>query len=338
MKILAAVTLIAATTLCAQTPTERLTAMTKSTGLANVTGKPWHLKADVTVFDDAGKNPSPGTLEIWHSDYGMRVTYNFGATTVTELKVGPDTHSSSTGPELPHRAIEVFDQLMHPGPSTEEIAESTVELEKHNFGKVSFDCIYLAQPIADRKPVPLGLFPTYCLQADNVLRTSYDYATRSVLINGAGKFLDVSIPTQLSIVDDSKTVATAKVTALGTYVPDQAQFEPTHDMESLQYLRIGGGVAAKSVISKVQPIYPPDARQHHITGTVILHGTIGRDGHVHNLRVASAPDPQLALAALQCVRYWTYKPYLLNDRPTEIDTTFSIGFGIGEIHETGIRH
>ena len=65
-----------------------------------------------------------------------------------------------------------------------------------------------------------------------------------------------------------------------------------------------------------------------MTGTVVLHAIIGRDGHIHTLRVVATPDVDLATAALAAVRTWTYRPYLLNGEPVEIDTTVIVNFAL----------
>ena len=82
------------------------------------------------------------------------------------------------------------------------------------------------------------------------------------------------------------------------------------------------------LLEKVPPVYPPEARAKHISGTVVLHAIIGKDGHIASLSVLSGPDI-LAEAAMDAVRQWIYKPYLLNGEPTEIDSTMTLNFNIG---------
>ena len=66
----------------------------------------------------------------------------------------------------------------------------------------------------------------------------------------------------------------------------------------------------------VDPVYPPDAEQKHIEGTVRLHATIGMDGSIKDLQPLSGP-PSLLPAALTAVREWRYNPTLLNGQPIE---------------------
>jgi protein TonB len=92
--------------------------------------------------------------------------------------------------------------------------------------------------------------------------------------------------------------------------------------------RISGGVMAGQNLTKVAPVYPAEARAAHVSGAVVLHAIIGKDGTVENLTVISGPE-MLRASALDAVRQWTYKPYLLNGEPTEVDTTITVNYNFG---------
>jgi protein TonB len=61
---------------------------------------------------------------------------------------------------------------------------------------------------------------------------------------------------------------------------------------------------------------------------VVLHALISKTGTIDNLSVVSGPE-MLRAAALDAVRTWRYKPYLLNGEPTEVDTTVTVNFNFG---------
>jgi TonB family protein len=90
-------------------------------------------------------------------------------------------------------------------------------------------------------------------------------------------------------------------------------------------ISISAGVAAGLIISKVQPVYPIDAKKAGVSGTVVLSAVIGTDGTIQNLRVVSGPD-LLRQAALDAAKQWRYRPYLLNYDPVEVRTTINITF------------
>ena len=86
-------------------------------------------------------------------------------------------------------------------------------------------------------------------------------------------------------------------------------------------VRISGGVMAGQLISRVDPVYPDTDAE----GSVVLHAIIAPDGTVQQLAVISGPPP-LQQAAVDAVRQWVYKPYLLNGEPTAVDTTITVNF------------
>lgn len=92
--------------------------------------------------------------------------------------------------------------------------------------------------------------------------------------------------------------------------------------------RIAGGVMAGQILTKVQPVYPADARAAHVSGTVVMHAIIARDGTVKNLQVISGPE-MLRASAVEAVSQWTYRPYTLNGEPTEVDTTITVNYNFG---------
>jgi TonB family protein len=65
-------------------------------------------------------------------------------------------------------------------------------------------------------------------------------------------------------------------------------------------VRISQGVAAALVVDKVQPAYPPDAREQQIQGNVLLHVIIGKEGNVENVQLITG-HPLLASAAINAV-------------------------------------
>jgi protein TonB len=93
-------------------------------------------------------------------------------------------------------------------------------------------------------------------------------------------------------------------------------------------IRVGGNVQAAALVRQVTPVYPQIARTAHISGTVVLHAIIAKDGTIQELQYVQGP-PLLMRAAMDAVREWRYKPTLLNGEPVEVDTTISVVFSLG---------
>jgi len=92
-----------------------------------------------------------------------------------------------------------------------------------------------------------------------------------------------------------------------------------------QRVRVSQGVSQGLLIHRVQPSYPPLARQARVQGTVVLQALIGKDGTIQNLHVVSG-HPMLTSSALEAVKQWRYKPYYLNGEPVEVETTVNVVF------------
>ncbi|MGA9800497.1 MAG: TonB family protein [Terriglobales bacterium] len=92
-----------------------------------------------------------------------------------------------------------------------------------------------------------------------------------------------------------------------------------------QMLRISQGVSEGLVIKRVQPVYPPQARQMHIEGKVELQANISASGSISSVKQLSG-DPMLGRAAIDAVRQWRYKPYFLNGDPVAVETQITVNF------------
>ena len=90
-------------------------------------------------------------------------------------------------------------------------------------------------------------------------------------------------------------------------------------------IRVGGNVQAARITHRVMPVYPEQASEDRIAGTVQLEAIITRDGAVRQLRVVEG-HPLLAEAAVEAVRQWQYRPTLLNGVPVEVLTFIAVTF------------
>jgi protein TonB len=78
----------------------------------------------------------------------------------------------------------------------------------------------------------------------------------------------------------------------------------------------------------VQPQYPPIAKIAHASGTVVLRAIISKTGTIQQLSVASSTNHMFDESAIDAVKQWRYKPYILNNEPTEVDTTITVNFAL----------
>jgi len=92
-----------------------------------------------------------------------------------------------------------------------------------------------------------------------------------------------------------------------------------------QRVRVSQGVTEGLLTRRVQPTYPPLAKTARIQGDVVLNAVISKNGSIENLRVMSG-HPMLVTSALDAVKQWKYRPYVLNGEPVEVETTITVKF------------
>lgn len=100
---------------------------------------------------------------------------------------------------------------------------------------------------------------------------------------------------------------------------------PVPQLGTPQRVRVSSGVEQDLLASKVNPVYPPDAKAQRIQGLVLMRLVISKEGNVESAELISG-HPLLAPAAIDVVKQWKYKPYLLNNVPVEVETQVQVNF------------
>ena len=129
-------------------------------------------------------------------------------------------------------------------------------------------------------------------------------------------------------VPDGKPCNTPECVPGGTSDSTKKEEEPEPEAEPPPpepSPRVGGDVKQAKLIHKVEPVYPPLAKQNRIQGNVVLEGIIGLNGKIHNIKVVSG-HPLLTQSAIDAVKQWIYEPATLNNEPIEVKTTITVKF------------
>ena len=91
-------------------------------------------------------------------------------------------------------------------------------------------------------------------------------------------------------------------------------------------IRVSGNVQAAKLVKKVNPSYPPEAKQARVQGTVRMRAVIGKEGDILGLTLLMSPSPELARSAMEAVNQWKWQPTLLNGQPVEIQTDIDVNY------------
>jgi TonB family protein len=138
---------------------------------------------------------------------------------------------------------------------------------------------------------------------------------------------------QLNVIEMRRSLEAAKQAQLmasnversATEVPSTTAPEQPNPEGAV---RVSSGVMVNLIASQPNPVYPPIAKAAHVQGVVVLHAIISKEGTVEKLTVISGP-PMLTQSAMDAVQKWTYRPYLLNGQPVEVETTINVNYTYG---------
>ena len=111
--------------------------------------------------------------------------------------------------------------------------------------------------------------------------------------------------------------------------PPQPKPAPAADPNVARQVRIPQGMSVGLLIKKVQPVYPPEAKHDHLQGTVRLRAVINKTGDVADLEVIDGPIG-LVVSAVNAVRKWKYRPYLLNGEPVAVQTEIVVNYALSQ--------
>jgi protein TonB len=105
---------------------------------------------------------------------------------------------------------------------------------------------------------------------------------------------------------------------------DLSAFAPPPPPAPVRPLRVSER-SEGDLIHRVKPTYPLLAREARIQGSVKLRAIISKTGTIENLSIVNG-HAMLVASAIEAVRQWRYRPYLLNGEPIEVETEITVNF------------
>jgi TonB family protein len=162
-----------------------------------------------------------------------------------------------------------------------------------------------------------------------------------ILIDNEGKVKDASVLTGDALLSNAALTAVkqwkfrpyllkdehveVETTATVEYTADPPFVITPKPFQGPRKVRVSQGVLEKSIVRRVEPQYPSEAKANHIQGDVLIDATIDTKGNIARLNVIKG-DPVLAKAAVEAVRQWKYTPYSIQGDPVEVETTILVRF------------
>jgi TonB family protein len=308
-------------------PKELMLLAAKSNGLTGDDVKPWHLKASYKLLDENGNTKDQGTFEeFWAAADKFKRTFTGAAFKYSIYGTEKGVLFSGDQSLQFRREDELLREILNPLPSPQLIEKNSYVRREIEMGGVKFACLSLK----DVNGNPYGT--NWCLDPESpILRITVPQMGDSAVHNDIVRFQGRFVPGNLRLLQAGKPVFTAHLDSLEPLaVNDESAILPSPDAvpQRIKVISIAGGIAQGLLVKMVPPEYPIYAKDAKISGTVVLQANIDKDGHIADLQVVSGPS-QLQRAAMDAVKKWAYRPFLLNNEPVEVKTTINVIFRLG---------
>lgn len=297
--------------------------------------KPWHLKAAYQLYDDKGEPTEQGTYEYWWASPTVyRSSWTRGKNVYTDWHTSDGHRWERTGDGLDYFEYGLQSRLLSPLPDAEERdpRENYFDQRTVKLGETRMPCIMIVPNMPSHVDVPMGLFPTYCFDPGRpILRTSSSFGAVSVVYNRIARVQNRFLAEDITEYEGAHKILSSEVNTVEGLRPDDPALTPPPDAKTdkVGAVVVGSSIMQGNRIGGPMPVYPQDAKDSRAEGMVVLKAVIGRDGRIHNLKVAAAPWPSLVASAMVAVSQWTYKPYLLNGEPVDVVTQINVIYKLG---------
>lgn len=275
------------------------------------------LKVEYQLYDLDGKPTVKGTAEeYWTETDGRQIRIQSPSLVIGDAP-SIDRYAVFTRENyLVHQAINA---LSRPFPSPTQRKDFALDEFRQSVAGMELGCFSLVEPGKTRAPSS----PAYCTDLDNhiVAMTGPLFVLER---SDFRKYRSHEIPTDLKLSYEGRSALTMHVSELDPLPSPPVSKSKAQSASSRT--RVPSETISGLALKQKQPAYPKEAKKKHIAGTVIITAVIGKEGTIARMDVIASPDGLLTEAARDAVQTWTYRPYLLNGVPTEVETTINVNF------------
>ena len=134
---------------------------------------------------------------------------------------------------------------------------------------------------------------------------------------------------------DPPPMTVERVGDMGTELPDTLAklgtglVKVVPEVKKVGPVRISSGVSSGLLVMPIRPVYPAIAKAAGVQGAVVVEAVISKSGQIESLHVVSGPE-MLRRAAMDAIQMARYEPFRLNGEPTEVQTTITVNFRLGQ--------
>lgn len=292
--------------------------------------KPWHCQADITVYHKAGNNPQAGNIEMWFSGTNMLTRYSIGSDRLAVLRVADNIYTAGDlrkfGP-----ALFIQMQLLHPIP--DEVFQQTVteRLTREKSGNLVVD--WIAPTVVQQRSnlIDTGRPFSFAFESGAPrLMITYTPGDLRIVRAQLGLFQNHEVATTLRMYRETTVLSESKIVKLETFQPTDSMFDVLPEMQPLiEPIELEPTTLPGLMLGDRAPVYPQAEKDRRATARLVFNAVIGKDGHVVSLEPAGNFERDFVDSSREAIRYWLYRPFLINGVPVEVKTQINVNFSMG---------
>jgi TonB family protein len=283
------------------------------------TNQPFLLTVEYELYDLDGKAAEKGTAEESWGPKGSRIEIKSPTLATREISgtdAGIGTHTRES-----YLVNQMLRAYIRPLDTSGKKKDFAFDRFQRTVDSVVTDCFAIGVPSTRTLTTT-----AYCADVNNRISV----ITGQLFVLSRSQFLryrDREVPSDIEITYEDRIAIKAHMTSLNAIPPEN--YEAAIGLAGYEHFLVHGDHIVGAALDRPQPVYPKQAKKKHITGSVLLCAIITKDGTIAGLDVVASPNSLLSASALDAVRKWTYKPYLMDGKPTELDTTITVNYALG---------
>ncbi len=290
----------------------------------------WHLKASYEVFGADGQSKDKGTFEEWWiKDKEYKVAYSSPGLSLEAYGNGHGTFVTGAENRLGRPLALIQPMIEEPVPSPIRLEDVGMKNFERDFGHLKLWCTGLGSH-GDKGITEKSTSYCFAPKEAALLYSSSPDQVFQTLFQNVSVFHGRCVAHDLRVLILGAPWLTVHIDSMEDMDPSEVQVAavPAGAREVTPHAMAPGEIAGGHLIKRVTPQYPSSAKMQGVQGMVILDATIGRDGRIQKLEVLGGPQA-LQQPALDAVRQWVYKPFVVDGQVVEIQTEIHVVFRLG---------
>ena len=289
-----------------------LTKQAALNGLQSTELRPWHIVVTYDQFDEDGDNVHSGVYEeYWAGAKKYKSVYKSDNLNQTDYATdkGLFRHGDQQWPD--RAQLQVRAEVIAPFSYADTLQGFHGRNVERTFSGYKLQCVLIERDSGISDPTQ------YCFEPDSsILRYNRGWGWFQTVYNRIVPFQGRNLAQEVDVTDGGKPYLKLRVKTVefishvddADFIPPQAAVGPLGDRIS--------GVSLHPINMSSLPQWPASLREQHFT--VMVEIVVGKDGHVVSAHAVSGP-PEGYKACENAVRKWVFKPYLVLDKPVEVE-------------------